>query len=214
MKKHYKIIRDSAEHLANAANQTVETLTDKRIEQEPAFTDRMLGRIEQAMNEYKVKGINWTAKTLKDRGKDSQEKIYGADFIGVLDIDLSDYKVKKGFLAQSKRIEPDEYMSPKEYLRMQKQCEKMLNATPDSYVFLYSTVGILIIPAISILSAMRCNPHKLYSRSIGRFYEEHFQSFIGDRRLESPSIDMLEDIRKEYKARAALGLSAKGNILY
>lgn len=213
MKKHYKIIRDSAAHLANAANKTVKSLIDKRIEQEPAFTDRMLGRIEESMSKYEIKGIQWTAKTLTDRGKGAQEKIYGADFIGVLDIHLTDYKVKKGFLAQSKLIEPDGYESPKEFSRMQEQCEKMLSLTPDSFVFLYSTYGISIVPAISILSAKQCNPHELYSRSISRFYEEHFQSFIGDRRLKSSSINVLEEIRQEFGARAVLGLSAKSKCL-
>ena len=33
------------------------------------------------------------------------KKNIGADFIGVLDIHLTDYRVKKGFLAQSKLIE-------------------------------------------------------------------------------------------------------------
>lgn len=210
MKKHYRIIRESANHIADAANQTVDSLVDKRIEQEPAFTDRMLGRIEQSMSEYEVKGVRWTAKTLTDHGKGTQEIIYGADFIGVLDINFPDYKVQKGFLAQSKLIEPDGYVSPREFSRMQDQCERMLSISPDSFLFLYSTYGITIVPAISILSAEKCNPHELYARSIARFYEEHFQSFIGDRRLKSPSIDVLEEIREEYKARAALALSAKG----
>ena len=82
---------------------------------------------------------------------------------------------------------------------MQEQCEKMLSLTPDSFVFLYSKYGISIVPAISVLSAKQCNPHDLYSRSISRFYEEHFQSFIGDRRLKSSSINVLEEIRQDLR---------------
>lgn len=210
MKKYYRIIRESATHLAEAANRTVDALVDRRIEQEPAFTDRMLGRIEEAMTDYEVKGVRWTAKTLTDHGRGSQEKKYGADFIGVLDINLPDFKVKKGFLAQSKLIEPGAYMNLIEYVRMQKQCDKMLSLTPDSFLFLYSLSGIYVIPAIAVMSANPCNPHDLYARSISRFYEEHFQSFIGDRALSSPSIDVLEGIRREYRARTALHLLAKG----
>lgn len=65
MKQYYRIIRESAAHLAEAANRTTEALIDGRIEQEPAFTDRMLGRIEQAMTEYEINGVKWTAKTLR-----------------------------------------------------------------------------------------------------------------------------------------------------
>lgn len=51
--------------------------------------------------------------------------------------------------------------------------------------------------------------YDLYGRSIGRFYEEHFSSFIGDRRLNIPHVDALKDIAREFEARSALALSAK-----
>lgn len=41
------IVRESAQRIAKAVDDTVEALKEKRIEQEPAFTDRMLARIEQ-----------------------------------------------------------------------------------------------------------------------------------------------------------------------
>jgi hypothetical protein len=77
--RHYAIIRDAATHIADAANGTVEALVEGRVEQEPAFTDRMLGRIETAMEGYVTKGVRWTAKTLTDRGRNSQEREFGAD---------------------------------------------------------------------------------------------------------------------------------------
>ena len=58
MKKYYKIIRASAAHLANAANKTVESLIDKRIEQEPAFTDRMLVELKNLWSKYEIKEYN------------------------------------------------------------------------------------------------------------------------------------------------------------
>jgi hypothetical protein len=210
MKKYYRIIRESAAHLAAAANKTTVSLADGRIQQEPAFTDRMLGRIEEAMTRYEIKGVKWTAMTLTDHGRGSQEKEYGADFMGVLEINLPDFSVKKGFLSQAKLIEPDSAFLKNQYEKLHQQCGDMLSITPDAFVFLYSVQGIRVIPAISILSAKQCNPHELYSRSLARFFEEHFQSFIGDRRLSVPNIDALETIRREYGARDVLYLSAKG----
>jgi hypothetical protein len=87
-KHEYAIIRAAATHLANAGNRAVTALAGGRVEQEPAFTDRMLGHIEEAMNGFVTKGVRWTAKTLTDRGRNSQEREFGADFAGVLDIDL------------------------------------------------------------------------------------------------------------------------------
>jgi hypothetical protein len=113
----------------------VRALADSRVEQEPAFTDRMLGHIEEAMNGYVTKGVRWTAKTLTDRGRNSQEQEFGADFAGVLDIDLEDFNVKKGFLAQAKKVEPFDRVSNSELQRMSVQCNQMLQYTPDTFLF-------------------------------------------------------------------------------
>jgi hypothetical protein len=208
MLKQHAIIRQSAKHLAEAANSTVDALIDGRIEQEPAFTDRMLGRIEHAMSDYEIKGIRWTAKTLTDRSPTAQEKKYGADFMGVLEIDLVDYSVKKGFLSQAKLIEPEGRMKKSEFERMQGQCEDMLKLTPHSFVFLYSMRGITVVPAIAVVSSRVSNPHDLYSRTVSRFFEEHFASFIGDRNIHTANAQNLKALMDEYEARASFFLQA------
>ncbi|UYN95209.1 MAG: hypothetical protein KIT25_24900 [Enhydrobacter sp.] len=183
-------------------------IQDRRTEQEPAITDRMLGYIEAAMHGFEARGVKWVAKTLTDRGRGSQESRYGADFAGVLSISLPGYKVNKGFLAQAKMIEPSERLPPGEFGRLQRQCEGMLSSSPDSFVFLYSRSGITIVPALAVLSTISRNPHDLYSRSLSRFYEEHFECFIGDRRLQAPTPEALETLRADYQARKLLYLAA------
>ena len=202
------IIREVAKVVSDAAEGTIEALNDRRIEQESQFTDRMLGRIEHALEGYETKGVKWRAKTLTDRGRGSQESIYGADFMGVFDISIEGYSVKKGFLAQAKLIEPDGYISPQEYNRMKEQCRDMLNLSPASFVFLYSTQLINVVPAISVVAADPMNPHDLYSRRLNRFYEEHFASFIGDKDISTPDIRILEQLAGRYRSRSALGLLA------
>jgi len=175
--RQHAIIRQAANHLARAAHETVSALTEGRIEQEPAFTDRMLGRIEEAMADYRSKGVHWSAKTLTDRGPGSQEREFGPDFAGVLDIQLPAFKVRKGFLAQAKIVEPFEVMDRDDVGRMLAQCRRMLDHTSDSFLFVYSRIGIKVVPAISVVSASSSNPHDLYARSLSRFYEEHFECF-------------------------------------
>ena len=209
MLKYYGIIRDAAKVIEKAAADVSSALNDEIIEQEPDFTNQMIGSIRQAMNGYRKRGIHWEAKTLTDRGRNSQESVYGADFMGVLNIDLSDYRVSKGFLAQAKLIREGRDLNNSEYDRMQNQCERMLRISPASFVFLYSKDGIYVVSAISIVSTNRIDPYNLYGRSIRRFYEEHFSSFIGDRRLNMPHVDALKDIAREFEARSALALSAK-----
>ncbi len=202
------IIREVAQVVTDAAEGTIEALNTRRVEQEPQFTDRMIGRIEQALEEYQIKGVIWRAKTLTDRGRGAQESIYGADFMGVLDISIEGYSVRKGFLAQAKLIEPNSNISPQEYARMRDQCREMLGLTPASFVFLYSSQGINVVPAISVVAADRMNPHDLYSRRLNRFYEEHFASFLGDKAISTPDINVLEGLADRYKSRSALGLLA------
>lgn len=204
----YGIIRKSASQVAQAANRVCDVLAEGRIEQEPDFTSRMLGAIEEAMNNFSVKGVRWTAKTLTDRGPGAQEKQYGADFIGVLEISLPGYEVRKGFLAQAKLIEPNKRMASRDFHRMASQCERMLRLSPDSFVFLYSKQGVSVVPAISIVSVATSmpftNPYRLYPRGIATFYQEHFASFIGDRNISRPDLATLLRL----KARQMLYLAA------
>jgi hypothetical protein len=208
-KKTYATIRAAATHLADAGNRAVSALADGRTQLEPAFTDRMLGHIEEAMNGYTRKGIRWTAMTLTDRVRDSQESEFGADFAGVLDIDLEDYKVKKGFLAQAKKIEPFEHVAASERRRMLSQCNQMLEHTADAFLFLYSISGVSVVPAVAVVSASFTNPYELYTRSLRGFYEAHFECFVGDRNISASDPSVLETLRERLRARQLSYLQAR-----
>ena len=213
MLKEYRAVRSAANLVAEAAERTNEALVTGRVEQEPQFTDRMLGRIEQALEGYESHGISWRAKTLTDRGPNAQEKRYGADFMGVVSIRLPNLRVDKGFLAQAKLHQNGSKIPKSEYERMQEQCEDMLRITPDSFVFIYSNEDIRVVPAITIYSCNYVDPYDLYTRSVARFYEEHFSCFIGDRRISTPSIDVLisEAIDIEFHAKKVLALYASAS---
>jgi hypothetical protein len=201
------MIRSSVRRIA-AADAAVEDLRSDLVEQEHHVTDRLLGRISQAIEGYKVKGITWRAKTLTDKAPGAQERLYGADFVGVLEMDLPDYKVKKGSLAQAK-LTSIGLMSHREFERMVGQCRQMLDLSPDSFIFHETPNGIRVIPAISVVGTsgpeVAFDPDGLYSRKISRFYEEHFECFIGDHRINDPSAATLEALR----ARSLLDLSAR-----
>lgn len=202
MIRSYAIIRESAQRVGEAIDHATEAFLDGRVEQEPAFTDRMLGTVEEAMRGYRVKGVTWTAKTLTDRGPHSQERVYGADFMGVLSIDLPDFSVKKGFLAQAKMAR--NARDP----RLREQCERMLKLSPASFVFLYDQRDVSVVPAISVVGA-DVSPTELYSRSASRFFEEHFESFIGDRAISAPTPKTLERLRLRYETPRLLYLQAR-----
>lgn len=205
------LIRNAARRIARAADAAVADLREGLVEQEPQLTDRMLGRIMESINGYQSKGVRWTAKTLTDRGRGAQESRFGADFVGVLDIDLPEFKVKKGFLAQAKLLRSGG-MSKVEFNRMLPQCDQMLQLSPDSFVFVQSMDGIRVVPAIEVVGAANAavafDPAAHYSRSLSRFYEEHFGCFIGDRAIDRPTEQTLRDLQ----ARSLLYLAARTSI--
>ena len=155
-------------------------------------------------------GILWTAMTLQSSsGSGAEERRHGADLLGVLDIALPDFEVKKGFLAQAKRAEPGIPMSNSEWDRMTEQCETMLSRTPDAFVFGYSDErGIRVYPATAVVGSDTRDLFDLYDRSIRSFFESHLECFIGDHRLNSPDIETL-DALADLPVRRVLKLSAR-----
>jgi hypothetical protein len=198
MFRDHAIIRKTAHIIAGAIDETIAAFNDGRIQDETAITDKMTTKIEDRINGFEIKGIKWEAMTLIPQ---SQEKKFGADFMGVLKINTPYYQVSKGFLVQAK-IENNLNLSV-----LKRQCEDMLQISPDSFVFLYSKTGVKIVSAIAVLSSNK-HPSELYYRTPSIFFELHFESFIGDRKLSVPHISVLEKIRKEYDAQRLLYLEA------
>jgi len=201
---YYHAVREVANIIGGAIDRSVSALNSGRVEHEPAMTDRMLGAIEESLNGFSSKGIVWTAKTLTDRGSSSQESRYGADFMGVLNINLPEFQVAKGFLAQAKLIRNGDVGDVHE---LKRQCRKMLKLSSHAFVFLYSGDGVRVIPVVSVLGAD--DPLALYSRSGKRFFEEHLQSFFGDMSITSPTPAQLDALRDQYETRSALVLGAE-----
>lgn len=100
-------------------------------------------------------------------------------------------------------------MNRREWDVMKEQCETMLALSPDAFVFLYSKQAVSVVPAIAVASADTWNPHELSSRSVTRFYEEHFQCFIGDRRISAPRIEILQKLQRQVEGRKLLYLEAR-----
>lgn len=210
MFKNEKLVRGLVMRIRQAERITLAGLQYGHIEQEPAFTDRLLGAMSHALDSVRVGGVTWTAKTLTDRGPGSQEREFGADFISVFRATLDDYRVAKGFLVQSKLIEPTTAFPAAEASRLKAQCQRMLEHSAASYVFVYShQSGILVIPAAEVVAARDCNPHELTNRSLGQFYEEHFECFVGDPSIQSADPAGLQALRERYAAKRLFLLSGQ-----
>ena len=205
-----KLVRGLVSRIRRVEKETLESLRVTRVEQEPALTDRLLGVMEHVLNGQTIGGITWAAKTLTDRGRGSQEAEFGADFMAVFRAELGEFTIAKGFLGQAKLVEPMHSFPTAEATRLRDQCEKMLSHSPASFVFLYSQQsGIMVVPACEIVAARNCNPHELTAKPMGKFYEEHFECFIGDHSLQSADAGGLAALRERVAARRLFQLAGK-----
>ena len=166
-------------------------------------------KAEDRMASHPSSPISWKARTLRTgHGIAAEEKRHGADLMGVLNLDLFDYRVTKGFLAQAKRAEPDQPFSNREWDRLRSQCDTMLARTPASFVWVYSSeMGIRIFSANAVVALKSRTIFDLYSRSLANFFENHIESFFGDHRLNSTDIQTL-DVLAESPPERILELSA------
>jgi hypothetical protein len=208
MFKNKKLVSGLVSKIAKAERETLLALGASRIQQEPSVTDRLLGTMEHALNGTKIGGLTWTAKTLTDRGRGSEEHEFGADFAAVFRVRTPEFTIAKGFLAQAKLLEPSGSFGSAEAARLKKQCQSMLEHSAASYVFLYSQqVGIVIVPACEVVGARACNPHELTTRSMRAFYTDHFDCFIGDMAISSADNKGLAELRERRNARRLFLLS-------
>ena len=223
MLRHYAMVRTIAREISEAANGAFGAYLEDRVVEEPQITDRILGAIEERINNQLIgrvwgfSGVSWRAKTLRtSRGIAAEEKRHGADFMGVLDIDLLDYKIKKGFLVQAKKAEPNDSLTVDWWKDLISQYEKMIERTPVSFVFVYSRKeGIRVFPAVSVLGLQSMGygfPPRdifdLYHHSVQNFFENHLECFIGDHRLDSPDIRTL-DALADFPVRRVFHLMAR-----
>lgn len=194
--------------ISTAARHVIEDMTSGRAQQEPSITDRLIAYIQAEARASTRSGFAWTAMTLTDRGRGSQERKYGADFVGSLEIKIDGFNIRKGFLAQAKKIEPTDRFTNSEYAKLKSQCEDMLRLSPDSFVFLYSAIdGFSVLPAISIIGARSCNPHELTKKTIQKFFVEHFECFIGDSNISLANIKTLDQLYEMYHARTCIHIT-------
>ena len=210
MFRNQKLVRGVTARINRAANNTLNALTVGRAQLEPQVTDRLLGAIEQELDGKSIGGVVWVAKTLTDRVKGSQESEFGADFMGVVSLELNDFEARKGFLSQAKLVEPSQSFPASEWKRLKGQCEKMLKFSAESFVFMYSQQsGIRIVPAVEVVGARECNPHELTSKSITKFFKDHLECFIGDRAIQSATPEGLIELRAKYEARTGIFIGGR-----
>ncbi len=202
--------------MQRAEDNIIQGIKDERIETEPSVTDRFLREIELIFEEHgERENIRFRARTLRDRGPNAPEREFGADFCGVLDVNLPEFDQTKGFLSQAKwernGIEVNRgrwgfagvtFNQNQEFQRLKEQANNMLSVTPDSFVIVYSKDGFVVVPASGVQGLNQ--KAQIYGKPVDRFFKEFLMCFIGDPRLTAHDDGTLRRLRDKTESRSAI----------
>ena len=196
MERFNAAFESAARKLNAAARKTRDDMLERRLPEEPEVTSALVTRFRDALDGYGKAGIRWSAKILSSHGRGTEERIFGADFLGALHIEFPDFEVRKGFLAQAKKQDEGKVLSTSEWNRLTEQCKRMMKYSTTSFVFVYSHNGFAVVPAVSVLACRgREDLHTLHPMTIHRFYKKHFFCFVGDHGIYDSSPSVLEELR-------------------
>jgi hypothetical protein len=104
MKNISGIVKQFGQSAASAEQIIALSILTNRVPDEPSITNRFLQQLESSINNIgQVRGIQFLATTISSLGPNTQESRVGADFLGILNIQIPGMSVSKGFLCQAKR---------------------------------------------------------------------------------------------------------------
>jgi hypothetical protein len=199
----------------------IESIEHRRIEEEHSITDRFLQEVETKFNEYYEQGdFLFSARTLPSHGRNAAEHEFGADFCGLLDVQLPKFTQSKGFLCQAKRegngvsvsrgprgLNTIIFTNSTLLASLRNQVKKMLDITPASFVIIYSTQGFLMLPGIDITTLNTSTP--IYTMPIKHFFKDFIMCFIGDIRLNAYDDETFRRLIEESHSRTGIMFQIK-----
>lgn len=195
------VIKNFGTIIEDVKKQVIENMKRGNIPAETSITAEFLGILQNEINThgqeiFGMRGLKIYATILQDRGPKTDESEFGADFAMLLDINIDNFILKKGFFCQAKkegkeikinkgRYTTVRFSANREFKRLQGQVYNMLQITPDSFVLIYGLDEFVLVPASSV-SGMT-NSDSLYGKRIQNFFEEFLLCFIGDPRISDDS---------------------------
>lgn len=193
-----------AAHAADCAvSAAMEKYAHGHVTDEDDITGVLIGRLDEAFDEN-IGDIKWSSSILRHRkGLAAQEKIVGADMLIHVSIKTPQLAYSKGVLIQSKRVDDGVEMTVGSHKELLSQCDKMLDITPDSFVFNYTKSGMRCASANRIAGASSRILNDSCNLTSYRFFLEFFRCTTGDRRITSAKFDDL---------RIPQGIAIKGTI--
>ena len=209
-----------ATKLAGATERVVHDYGLEDVVHEEPFSDQLCGRLKETLQEFETPRVRWQVDVaMAGRGsgrfyarslsKYDEEPRFGADLVMVLDIDLPDYSVRKGFIAQAKRLGSGEELDGSNREKLLEQCRRMVSFTPASLVLLYSRHGVHPVSATAVLAARGYNLYSLETYSTAIMYRDFAICWLGDQRIQATDRASLDALRQLIDAEGAVRIQGR-----
>lgn len=112
----------------------LERLDPDRYAQEPAYVAALLARLDGVVYEGSGCYLEIISTIVADRGPNSAESRWGADFAVIASVIVDGKRTRKAVLGQAKKADVENTVGESRPPRLQAQCEKMLSATSSAIV--------------------------------------------------------------------------------
>ncbi len=228
-----KLARDIATRLAAAVEKTAHELSADMISDEDDFSSRMITRLIDEVARGSVRpSLPWNAisdseteedrpahvrvgleaRRLKSRGRGAEEVVYGADLVAVLRVTTPTWSLANGVLVQAKLVDDATAPAISGKGRLLGQCHKMLQATAEAFVFVYSPGAVRVFNATAVEASGGVNLRSVPARRPYEFFRQFVLCGVGDQVLDAVDRSSLRDLRRRAQARHAFLLRAKSTI--
>lgn len=184
--------RKAARRAERGLKRAIGSLYSGLVKREDDLSGVLKGNLDAEL-EGKIGRLTWECAIVDhSSGKSAEEKQYGADILIHVRFDGQDLTYDKGVLVQAKKLEVGTLIGISDLLNLRGQCEKMLNYSEESFVWVYSSMG------------MRCDAAQHVANPGGRgltkqrdlndqapltsqkFFFDLFRCQIGDEEIVSP----------------------------
>jgi len=190
--------REAARRAERGVRRAIRSLRGRRTKREDDLSGVMKGNLDAEL-EGRIGRLTWNCTILDhSSGRSAEEQEFGADILVHVRFDGRHLKYDKGVLVQAKKLQVGEQISRREHERLKGQCEKMLDHSPESFVWIYSNTGMRCAPARSIQGSPDLDLNNLAVWTSYRFFWELFRCPIGDGEIVSP---YPEDLRPRVTAK-------------
>jgi hypothetical protein len=164
--------------IGRAVADVMEQIANHELRYEEPITERLAQAIESEFRHLEpTDGVEWSVRlpALSKR----EERRHGADLAVVSDLDLGDYRARKGFVLQFKRAD----RLGAELGALRQQSAKMLEHTPAAAVAIVDPPdGVLVLPAGDHESPDF--PDRARAIPLEEAFRRHFACVFGDPELD------------------------------